>query len=112
MERRVRDSEGKRGNIMDELFNFSYSPTSAESWFRMACQVTIAGCILIGIKALDGEACGIGFNVWQPYTWASNGGCFVRSLVRNVPTGFIEGEGKPTQPQPDLISPPQPARSR
>ena len=105
MERRVRDGEGKRGNIMDELFNFSYSPTAFESWFRLACQVTIAGCVLIGIKALDGEACGIGFNVWKPYTWASNGGCFVRGLVRNVPTGFIEGEDKPAS-QPDLVTPP------
>lgn len=112
MQARDRDGiKGKRGNIMDELFNFSYSPTAFESWFRLACQVTIAGCVVIGLKALDGEACGIGFNVWKPYTWSSNAGCFVRGLVKGIPAGFIEGEDKPTpQNQPDLVAPPQPVK--
>jgi hypothetical protein len=87
---RPNQSDRARGQVWDILTNFSYSPSSLESWCRLAAQITIAGLAITTFKALDGDVCGQGWSVWLPQTWGIPSGCFVRSLVKNVPDSFLD----------------------
>jgi hypothetical protein len=44
------NGSGKRGNILDELFNFHYNPAHFESWIRIGCQVTAVGMVIVLVK--------------------------------------------------------------
>lgn len=105
-----RDKEagkGRRGSISDELFNFQYNPASPESWIRFACQVTIAGAVVILIKSLDGDVCGQPWSFWQPQTWGIPSGCFVRGLVKGVPNDFNQPNVSTTpDASGDAVTPP------
>lgn len=105
----ARDREagkGRRGNIFDELTNFSYSPTSPESWVRLVAQVSVAGSVIVLLKALDGNVCGTAWNFWVPQTWGNPIGCFIRSLVQNVPDDFVSTPTATPNAAGDAVTPP------
>ena len=96
-------------NIWSILFDFSYNPASLESWVKLMAQVTVVGAAIVGVKALDGDVCGQGWSVMLPQTWAQPAGCFVRSLVKNVPNSFLEVT--PATPSSDQVIEPSPTPS-
>lgn len=86
------------------LTDFSYNPSSPESWVRLGCQVCVGGMAIIFLKALDGNVCGQPWTVALPQTWGNPVGCFIRSLVQNVPDNFLGTAG---QQEPDqIVQPP------
>lgn len=102
------NKSGKRGNILDELFNFDYNPANFESWIRIGCQVTAVGMVIVLVKGLDGDVCGSKPNLWTPSSWMSPIGCFVRGLVKNVPNDFNQYDGalNSTEVEPAVVAPP------
>lgn len=101
---RVPSANNRGGSsIWAVLTDFSYNPSSAESWVRLGCQVCVAGMAIIFLKSLDGDVCGQPWTVALPQTWGNPVGCFIRSLVQNVPDNFLGTAGQ----QPDqVIQPP------
>lgn len=101
-------NSGKRGNILDELLNFSYNPASIESWFRIGAQVTALGMVIVLVKGLDGDVCGTRPNLWTPSSWMAPVGCFTRSLVKNVPNDFNQYDSSttPTEADTTVVAPP------
>ncbi|HEY9660617.1 MAG TPA: hypothetical protein V6C65_19345 [Allocoleopsis sp.] len=87
------------------LTNFTYDPSSPESWVRLGCQVCFGGMAIIFLKALDGNVCGQPWTVALPQTWGNPVGCFIRSLVQNVPDNFLGTAGQQQQPD-QVIQPP------
>lgn len=104
------NSRSKNADIWDLMTNFHYNPASPESWFRLGAQVAVGGMMIMLLKSFDGSTCGRGWNIWLPQTWTIPAGCFGRSLVKNVPDNFLDGETAPSSgepaPTPDVLQPP------
>lgn len=100
-----RDYNGGSGSIWEVLTDFNYSPSSLESWVKFGCQVLVVGMVITTLKALDGEVCGQPWNLTFPQTWGNPAGCFVRSLVRNVPNATFSPGAAP-QSSSDVVAPP------
>lgn len=101
-----RDYNGNGGSIWDVLTDFNYSPSSVESWVKFGCQVLVVGMVITTLKALDGEVCGQPWNLAFPQTWGNPAGCFVRSLVRNVPNSTFSPDAQPQPASSDVVAPP------
>ncbi len=97
-----------RQSIWTTLTDFSYNPSHPASWVKLGCQVCVAGMLIALLKALDGEVCGRGWRWDIPQTWSNPVGCFVRSLVRNVPDSFGQPTGGTAPGNSTLVQPPQP----
>lgn len=102
-----RQFSNRKVNVWDVLTDFNYNPASFESWLKLMCQVTVLGGAIVLVKALDGRTCGNGWNWWLPQTWGNPAGCFVRSLVRNVPDNFLDDRNRELPPEEpaNLIQP-------
>ncbi|WP_088893167.1 hypothetical protein [Leptolyngbya ohadii] len=100
-----RNYNGSSGSIWEVLTDFNYSPSSIESWVKFGCQVLVVGMVITTLKALDGEVCGQPWNLAFPQTWGNPAGCFVRSLVRNIPNSTFSPGAQPQQSS-DVVAPP------
>ena len=107
--RRSSPTSSPSNSFLAALLDFSYDPLQPGDWATLACQVTVASCFIVLVKALDGEVCGQPVVLWIPPTWFAPFGCTVRSLVKNVPNNFLHYPGSnaapPAQPG-NLIAPP------
>lgn len=102
------DDDDKKG--MAWLFDFSYRG-DLDSALKIICQVTVAGCAVILLKALDGETCGRGWKWYLPQTWGTPVGCATRGLVRTIPTpeySFTDEVSGTAENGSTIVGPPTP----
>ena len=99
MESRGMESRSKGGGITSYLMNFNYG-LNVESILRVICQVSVASSVIMFAKAMDGEVCGARTEFWNPSSWSVPAGCFIRSLVQNIPNDFSDYDSSVIEQSP------------